>query len=68
MGCLASEMETAALFIAGAYLGVNVGACYLVVGNQERQAAGLDNPLAYDTDLAVKTAVASVRRMIRESR
>lgn len=68
MGCLASEMETAALFIAGAYLRVNVGACYLVVGNQERQAAGLDNPLAYDTDLAVKTAVASVRRMIRESR
>ena len=32
MGCLASEMESAALFIVGAYLGVKVGACYLVVG------------------------------------
>ena len=45
MGCLASEMESAALFIVGAYLGVKVGACYLVVGNQERKAAGLENPL-----------------------
>ena len=68
MGCLASEMESAALFIVGAYLGVKVGACYLVVGNQERKAAGLENPLAYDTDMAVKTAVEAARQMILDAR
>ena len=67
MGCLASEMESAALFIVGAYLGVKVGACYLVVGNQERKAAGLENPLAYDTDMAVKTAVEAVRQLILDA-
>lgn len=50
------------------YLGVKVGACYLVVGNQERKAAGLENPLAYDTDMAVKTAVEAVRQMILDAR
>ncbi len=64
MGCLASEMESAALFIVGASLGVKVGACYLVMGNQERKAAGLDNPLAYDTEFAIKTGVEAVRMMI----
>ena len=68
MGCLASEMESAALFIVGAYLGVKVGACYLVVGNQERKAAGLENPLAYDTDMAVKTVVEAARQMILDAR
>ena len=67
MGCLASEMESAALFIVGAYLGVKVGACYLVVGNQERKAAGLENPLAYDTDMAVKTAIEAVRQLILDA-
>ena len=37
MGCLASEMESAALFIAGSFLHVRVGACFLVLANQERE-------------------------------
>ena len=40
MGCKASEMESAALFIVGSYLRVRVGACFLVVANQEREAQG----------------------------
>ena len=47
--------------------GREVGACYLVVGNQERKAAGLENPLAYDTDMAVKTAVEAVRQLILDA-
>lgn len=66
MGCLASEMESAALFIVGSYLRVRVGACYLVVANQERAAAGLDNPEVHDTDRAVRVAVEAVRRLIRQ--
>ena len=37
MGCLASEMESAALFIAGSFLHVRVGSCFLVIANQERE-------------------------------
>ena len=36
LGCLASEMESAALFVVASYLKVRVGSCFLVVANQER--------------------------------
>ena len=49
MGCKASEMESAALFIAASHLRVRCGSDFLVVGNQERQEAGLDNPIVHDT-------------------
>ena len=39
-----------------------------MVENQERKAAGLENPLAYDTDMAVKTAVEAARQMILDAR
>ena len=65
MGCLASEMESAALFIAGAYLKVRVGACFIVVANQERAKKGLPNPQVHDTELAIKTAVGALRLLIK---
>ena len=64
LGCLASEMESAALFVVGSHLRVRVGACFLVVANQERQKAGLDNPVVHDTDMAVRVAVGALRRLI----
>ena len=64
MGCLASEMESAALFIAGQFLRVRVGSCFLVVANQERAKMGLSNTLVHDTELAIKTAVEAVRNLI----
>ena len=36
-----------------------------MVGNQERQAAGLDNPIVHDTEAAIKVAVEAVRRLIQ---
>lgn len=65
MGCKASEMESAALFIVGAFLRVRVGACFLVVANQERAAAGLPNPEVHDTDKAIRVAVEAVKKLIR---
>lgn len=65
LGCLASEMETAALFVAGSSLGVRVGACFLVMANQEREKAGFANPVVHDTDRAVQIAVGAVRRLIK---
>ena len=66
MGCLASEMESAALFIAGSFLRVRVGSCFLVVANQERAKKGLTNTQAHDTELAILTAVDAIRRLIKE--
>jgi len=66
LGCLASEMESAALFVVAASLGVRAGACFLVMANQEREAAGLPNPVVHDTDMAVRTAVRAVRSLIRQ--
>lgn len=68
MGCLASEMESAALFIVGAYLRVRVGACYLVVANQERKAAGLNNPEVHDTDAAIRVAVSAICDIIAKDK
>ena len=65
MGCLASEMESAALFIAGSFLRVRVGSCFLVVANQEREKLGLPNPQVHDTELAIRTAVGALRKLIR---
>ena len=64
MGCIASEMESAALFIAGAYRRVRVGSLFLVVANQERAKKGLPNAQVHDTDLAIRVAIDAIRKMI----
>lgn len=66
MGCKASEMESAAAFIVADYLRVRAGAVLLVMANQERAKAGLENPVVHDTDAAIRTAVEAVRILIRE--
>ena len=68
MGCLASEMESAALFIAGSFLRVRVGSCFLVVANQERAKKGLPNNQVHDTDLAIRVAVEGIRNLIKLDR
>jgi len=65
MGTLASEMESAALFIAGSFLKVQVGSVFLVVANQEREKLGLDNPVVHDTDSAIKVAVEAIKYLIK---
>ena len=61
LGCKASEMESAALFIVGAYRGVKVGSVFLAVANQEREKAGLENPIVKDTDMAIKVAIRAIK-------
>lgn len=65
LGCLASEMESAALFVVASSLKVRVGSCFLVLANQEREKAGLDNPVVHDTDMAIRVAVEAVRNLIK---
>ncbi len=68
MGCLASEMEAAAMFIVGSFLRVRTGAVLAVLANQERARAGMDNPCIRDTEDAVKTAVEGVRGLILQDK
>ena len=44
LGCKASEMESAALFIVASYLKVRCATVLLAVGNQEREKRNLENP------------------------
>ena len=61
LGVLASEMESDALFVASAFLGVRCGAVFHVVWNQERAAAGIREDNATDTDGAIRIAVEALR-------
>ena len=63
-GCLASEMESAALFILAAAREIRAGCVLQVLWNQEREAAGLDNPRADGTGAAVDTAAEALRLLI----
>jgi len=60
-GCLASEMESAALYIVSQILGARAGCVLNVVWNQEREKSGMSNPHCHDTEAAIKTAVEAVR-------
>ncbi len=66
MGAVASEMESAALFIAGSFLRVRVGSCFLVVANQERAKLGLSNAQVHDTEGAISCAIEALRTLIKE--
>lgn len=68
LGALASEMESAALFIVGAYRRVRVGAILNVVANQERRKLGLDDPMEHDTEAAIVTAIEAIRNLIKEDK
>ena len=68
LGTIASEMESAALFIVGQYLGVKVGSCFLAVANQEREKAGLENKQVHDTEIAIKVAVRAFKQMIEKNK
>ena len=65
MGCLASEMESAAMFICASKLRARAGSCFLVVANQEREKLGLENPVAHNTDMAIQVAVEAIRKLIK---
>lgn len=61
LGCLASEMESAALFVVASYLKVKIGSVFLTVANQERDKGGLENPVVHDTQKAIKTAIEAIK-------
>ncbi|HIW84073.1 MAG TPA: uridine phosphorylase [Candidatus Dorea gallistercoris] len=67
-GCLASEMESAALFVVGNWLKARVGTVLLTMANQERAKEGLPNPIVHDTEAPIQTAIEAIRSLIRQDR
>ena len=64
LGVLASEMESAALYVVAAALGVRCGACFHAVWNQEREKAGLFMEMTEDTSGAIKVGIEAMKRII----
>ena len=68
-GCLASEMESAALYIVSAVRNLRAGAVFHCVWNQEQAGCGMpqENHKS-DTNCAIKTAVEALRILIKEDK
>lgn len=68
LGVKASEMESAALFVAASALHVRCGSCFLTIWNQEREAAGLDQDMDVDTSNSIRVAVEAMKLLIQKDR
>lgn len=64
LGVKASEMESAALFVVAAALGVRCGSCFHAVWNQEREMLGMTMPMTEDTSGAIKVGIEAMKRII----
>ncbi len=67
-GTLCSEMETASLYTVSQVLKLHAGAVLLVIWNQERENAGLDNKNDFDTSKAIEVAIRAVRKLICQNK
>ena len=64
LGVKASEMESAALFVVAAALGVRCGSCFHAVWNQEREKLGMAMPMTEDTTGAIRVGIEAMKRII----
>ena len=67
-GCLASEMEGAALFIVSAARKLRSGAVFHCVWNQEVSKTAMPKDRKEDTSAAIKTAIEAIRILIAEDK
>lgn len=63
-GVLASEMESAALFVVANCLRVRAGTILLAIGNQEREKAKLENIIVHDVEKAIVIAIDALKELI----
>ncbi|HBF4079975.1 uridine phosphorylase [Clostridioides difficile] len=68
LGCLGSEMESAALFTVANYLKVKCGTILLAVANQERAKAGLSNEGFYDVTLETEVTIEAIKILIENNK
>ena len=58
------NLESSALFVVAAALGVRCGSCFHVIWNQEREKAGLFMKMTEDTSGAIKVGIEAMKRII----
>ena len=68
LGVLASEMESATLFVVAAARHVRCGSCFHVIWNQEREKAGLFMPMSEDTSRAIKVGIEALKKVIAQDK
>ena len=68
LGVKASEMESAALFVVASALGVRCGSCFHVIWNQEREKAGLGQPMSEDASSVIRMGVEALKLLIARDR
>ena len=68
LGVKASEMESAALFVAANARHVRCGSCFHAVWNQEREKAGMFMPMTEDTSGAIRVGIEAVKKLILADR
>ena len=68
LGVLASEMESAALFVMASALGCRCGSCFHVIWNQERDKAGIKETRNENTANSVRVAVNALKDVILRDR
>ena len=64
LGVKASEMESSALFVLAAALGVRCASCFHVVWNQEREKLGMEMPMTEDTTGAIRVGIEAMKAII----
>lgn len=67
-GCLATEMECAAIFSVGLVRHIRCGAVLTVLWNDGRVKAGLPDTHTEDSSAAIACGIEAIRRLIREDR
>lgn len=67
-GALASEMESATLFIVASFLRVRMGSVFLVVANQERAKLNMENEVVHDTSIAIEVAIEALKELIENDK
>ena len=67
-GCLASEMEGAALFIVSAVRRLRAGAVFHCVWNQEIEKSAMPENRKEDTSAAIKTTIEALRILIKKDK
>ncbi|MBR6046224.1 MAG: nucleoside phosphorylase [Ruminococcus sp.] len=68
LGCLASEMECAAINAVGLARGVRCGAVLLAIWNMERTYSGEDDTKILDVSRAIDCAVLATKKLIEQDR
>lgn len=64
-GCLASEMECAALFTVASVLKIRAGAVLSALWNQERKKEGMADEHVFEVDNSIQTAIEALKNIIK---